>query len=865
MEIRRSVLATAVTVALAGPQTAAGATITVNSTSDGAVLMGSPICTLRLAVAAANQNSAQAGCTAGEAGVIDQIVFDPALGSGTITLAQGEIDIESSVTIDGQNGQLRRGITVSGANAYRIFYVSDGNAMLTSQVTLRGLILQDGYVSNNSGGAVRNLGENLLIENCTLTGNSANFAVVGGRGGALASSGSTTLRDSTVSQNSTNDLGGGLAVFSGTLEVFDSAITGNSSRSAGGLHLIYSGATLTMSGGSMSGNTADDAAGALGVVGSAMVDGTAFANNSAELGGGIGVFGGTLTLTNATVNGNTAVDHGGGIRISSGGVLNMTGGALSGNSAELAGGLSIDGSATLIDVTVENNVADNTGGGIRILTGGSLNMTGGGLMGNTATRGGGLYTRGPADLDEVSITSNTATSLGGGIYARDVMQVSRSTISGNQADNGAALFTLFAAASANPVELRNVTLSANTSTTGAALYEAAVYSFSALRLENSTLVDNSPNGVTKASGTDSWAMINTIISGSAEADCVDAVTPLNDNISNLIEDGSCATGAVGLVTGSPALGPLAMNGGPTLTHQPLTGSPVVDSGNNVSCPTPDQTGMPRPVDGDADGDNECDIGAVEFVDLFGPQATLTAAPDVTAPGATSYELTVTYADADGEVDFTSIDVDDISVQPGPLAVISTALSGTAAELAVTYDIEPPGGAWDFSDGGVYTVTLNPDEVVDTAVTGANSALAGNLGQFQVLIGEIDVSGNGVSIMDGDDTPSLTDGTDFGQVLAGAAASRTFVIANQGSGTINLTAPVDVGGQGFSVSQQPADTALDQGESTTFEILYTAASEDPATGVVTVVNDDMDEAVHSFFVAANLSNGDLIFADGFEEP
>jgi hypothetical protein len=90
---------------------------------------------------------------------------------------------------------------------------------------------------------------------------------------------------------------------------------------------------------------------------------------------------------------------------------------------------------------------------------------------------------------------------------------------------------------------------------------------------------------------------------------------------NLIGDGTGATGftdgANGDQVGTAAspidarLGPLANNGGPTMTHALRSGSPAIDRGDNAVAPAADQRGVGRPRDGDGNGSRVVDIGAFE--------------------------------------------------------------------------------------------------------------------------------------------------------------------------------------------------------------------------------------------------------------
>jgi hypothetical protein len=110
--------------------------------------------------------------------------------------------------------------------------------------------------------------------------------------------------------------------------------------------------------------------------------------------------------------------------------------------------------------------------------------------------------------------------------------------------------------------------------------------------------------------------VNTIIAGNAGkgGNCVvggpggyRGMGSVGTNSNNLVGGGSCGPA----YSDDPMLGPLADNGGPTLTHALLPGSPAIDAIPAISCTLPtDQRGALRPIV-QTSSDTPCDIGAFE--------------------------------------------------------------------------------------------------------------------------------------------------------------------------------------------------------------------------------------------------------------
>ena len=204
----------------------------------------------------------------------------------------------------------------------------------------------------------------------------------------------------------------------GTFEMNDGEISGCTLNNQLCGAVVLDSGSMTMTGGTIDGNTATDFNSAGGV----LVDNTS-----------------TFTMTGGTIS-NNAAKRGGGVLVRNEAEFSMSNGMISGNKARVdsdtinlpnagGGGVFVEDKAsfTMSGGTITANTTNGMGGGVATAVlnesdttgGGQFSMTGGTISKNKASCGGGVYSwsgKGRVVLESGNIVDNTATRQGGGVY-----------------------------------------------------------------------------------------------------------------------------------------------------------------------------------------------------------------------------------------------------------------------------------------------------------------------------------------------------------------------------------------------------------------------------------------------------------------
>ncbi len=132
--------------------------------------------------------------------------------------------------------------------------------------------------------------------------------------------------------------------------------------------------------------------------------------------------------------------------------------------------------------------------------------------------------------------------------------------------------------------------------------------------------------------------------------------------------------------------------------------------------------------------------------------------------------------------------------------------------------------------------------------------------------EILISANNQEIIDGDTTPTLTDHTDFGNVIVGREKlARTFTISNTGAdeltiSTVNLTG---THASDFTVTQHPSSPVAIN-DSTSFQITFNPSVTGTQTVTASLTNNDPDENPYTFVIQGDSVSAESIGTDGISD-
>jgi hypothetical protein len=464
-----------------------------------------------------------------------------ACNASTITLTQGALP----VTVDDLSISAGAGnnVTIDGSGTDRVFY-------LTGPGTGTNNVLALSYLTIRNGNAP------------VITPLPPAPPYLVAAGGCIASK-----KDGIALYNST---------VTGCKAVSPAGIAEGGGILAYGLYMYASTISNNVASAAKSGTSTANYYGAVG--GGAIVQGPAYLyrshidGNSTIVSGGaeIAFGGGLFTTSSAQVYFSTVKNNS----------VRMNAGTTSSKYMALAGGLSIKYGGNIYASTVSGNSVTCSGG---TTSPPNAFCLGGGVM-NSLNPGGGA----PLAVSYSTISGNHADFIGGAVLSKYTLNLAQSTISGNSALGGGGLVQKYV--SGGSASISNSTIAVNTAT----YVGGGIFSYTSGPFSGSS---TPPAPITLVS---SIVAKNTGYNGAAD-DIYLPPGPYSLTIAGTNDLVMAASPNVtlpgGTLSADPMLGPLANNGGPTLTMGLLAGSTALGVGSNPNNYTNDQRGpgFPRTV------------------------------------------------------------------------------------------------------------------------------------------------------------------------------------------------------------------------------------------------------------------------------
>ena len=420
-----------------------------------------------------------------------------------------------------------------------------------------------------------------VTKNVTISGPGANQLSINGNRATLVF-GVAPQRTFSISRLSITNAQYGISNNQGTVSVSNCVISGTSYRGLDNdAGQGSDGASMTVANSIISNNSGTGAfnvfpmqfSGGSGCACMTIADSVVSNNDADGISNAGNGFTGTASLT--VVNSDVSDNDGGGIS------NNDTGG---------------NTTATIVSTTVSGNLAGGVTDGI---TGATIVSTT--VSGNSADGVFG-FGQGNAQATITDCTISGNSTHGGIRFVGNQLTVANSTISGNSSvDNGGGIYAIgFAANLPLNVSIGNSTISGNSAgTNGGGIYDVR----SLLHVANSTISGNSAGsggGIYNDGGVDggiNGEISNTILNAGASGENIANNNGLFNSLGyNLSSDdgGGYLNGPGDQINTDPLLGPLQDNGGRTLTHVLLAGSPAINTGDPSFTPPPndDQRGFP---------------------------------------------------------------------------------------------------------------------------------------------------------------------------------------------------------------------------------------------------------------------------------